>query len=61
MWEKLKAFATSNAVKRALWVMLAAILSQAVVYLGGLDEVWAVILTGVLASITKSINNYLSE
>ena len=61
MYEKIKAFLTSNAVKRALWVMLAAILSQAVIYLGGLDEIWAVILTGVLASLTKSINNYLSE
>ena len=54
-------FLTSKLAKRFYWTTLAGFLGLIVVQLTNSDWVYTPIVIGIIAGITKEINNYLSK
>jgi hypothetical protein len=50
-------FLTSNTAKRFYWVTFAGFLSLVAVAISGIDWKYAPIVTGIIATITKDLNN----
>jgi hypothetical protein len=59
--EKILAVLKSTQAKRFYWTTADGLIALAIVAVGEFDAVWVPILTAILISITKEINNRLSQ
>lgn len=59
--QSIKEFLLSTTAKRFYWTTFAGFLGLVVIYLGGINWVYAPFLIALISGITKEINKKLSE